>query len=151
MYHFVRAEFDSCSEVNNLYLIVLVVALEHDVLWLDVSVHYVLGMTISNRRQHLLHKHSCVFFTKMPTLDYFIKQLPSFDTILHYVKTFRIFKVLVNFYYIGMIDCFKNVYLIKHCLKFRLVHTLFFEDFYGSFLVAFTMSTLADFTKCTFT
>jgi len=120
-----------------------VIVLTHDVLRLQVSVHYILFMHIIKSLNHLQYDVSSIFLLKpLLSIHYFLRNIShvvnfveqissSYKLHCHVVKIF-IFKELINSYNIRMVGLTKNLQFIKHhfltCFVFNCTLVNFFNS-----------------------
>jgi len=67
----------SSSKIDDLYLIELLVLLEKDVLWLEVSMDNVVLVAVVDARENLLDKQGSITFAKLSSLEDLIKKLAT--------------------------------------------------------------------------
>ena len=72
--------------------------------------HYTVGMTISNRRQKLIHDLNRIEFIKRLHLDDFVEEFSSQTQLTHYVEVSFIHEKFIHFQNVGMILKRKKIF-----------------------------------------
>ena len=84
-------------------MIELFVLFKEDVLGFEISMYYVVLVTVVDTRKYLLKKHCSVPFTELSALEYLVKQLTTFTDLSNQVVSLFIFEELVHLYNVRVI------------------------------------------------
>jgi len=121
------------TEINDLDLVESLVGFEENVLGLKISMNDVSLMTVVNAGQNSFHKDGSIMFIELATSNDLIKELTTLAKLSNNVVALLIFKVLIHFDDVRVIDILENINLIKKHSLFILVHSSFVKHFNGTF------------------
>lgn len=109
-------------------------ALHKNVLWLEVFVYEVLGVTISHCLQHFINDRSHLFLTKDGRFLYHVKQFTTSTELCNHIDLLLILIGLIQRDDIRMIQRLEQLHLLEHLLLILLGQSVLLTDLDGSTL-----------------
>lgn len=141
------AVVDRRSKIYDLDLVIIFVFFKQNVLWLEVSVHYLVTVAIMDALEQSLHYDGGVILRKMlPCCDLF-KKLSSKANICYYVVPLFALVGLVHLQNIWVVQLLKVYYFAFEHLFFEFVHTCLPQYFHRTFNLILFVDTLSDLTE----
>jgi len=137
-----------CTEIDNLNLIEFLVCFKKNVLWFEISMNDVVYVAIVDARKDLSDKNTSIFLVELTSFDDLIEELTTFADIGDNVVSLLILEELVHLKNIWMIKILKNINFIEKHPLLIFIHMGFSEDFDSTLVIAFSVDTNTNFSKC---
>ena len=95
--------------------------LQHDILWLQISVHYSLRMHVADRLENLLDNIGGISFAEALTLHNLVEEFPTFAQFGDKVERAHIHEHFVQLDNVGVVKVLSQPHLIDELIKVFLV------------------------------
>lgn len=127
-----------CTEIDNFEGDLLLLYLDQNILWLQVTMRDLLAMAVGDCQEDLLDNRSSLFLVKTLHAENSIEQFLAITQLCHKVDLVFALIDFIEAQNVWVVQVFQDINLVHETHALLLAHAQFVDDFDGSELIVRT-------------
>lgn len=135
MTHFnIRVEHDRRSEIDDFNRVYVVLRVQQEILWFQVSMDDFPAVTVDHSWKELFHNNGGIILAESFHLWNLIEKFTTFNVFCDQVEVDLVLVEFIEFHNIWVVQLFQDINFIKEGVDILLTHIFFAYNFHGAIL-----------------